>query len=107
MAYTITHASGAQEPGSTTSRFDDLLDELNVAHDEHPDVAVTHESEWCVSVYRSGDVVLENLADGDPVHATGLSRDEICERLRLVATGDIDALRNLNWSPGYPPDALP
>lgn len=105
MSYIVTHTSGTMERNLPTSRFGELLDELALTDAEHPDVSVTHESEWCITVGRSGAVILENVEDddGDPVHAVGLGREEILALLRELAVGNVDKLRSGVWQPGYPP----
>lgn len=78
-----------------------LLDELQTADAEHGDVALTHESEWCISVSRSGYVTFENLEQGEPRHMRGVSRDKILDLWARLARGDIESLETEAWIPGY------
>ena len=103
MAYHVTHLTGASEKGLSTERFSRLLDELSNADDEHPDVSVTHESEWCLTAYKSGFAVLENLEDGQPVHAGPLDRATMVSPMLAVAEGRIGDAQSYAWRPGYPP----
>jgi hypothetical protein len=103
MSYRVTHCTGEMNPGYPIERFADLLGELSVADSEHPDIAVVHESEWSLTVYRSGFVVLENLEDGEPMHLGPLDRDRTIELMIGVAEGRIAELQSEPWRPGYPP----
>ena len=86
---------------TSDAALDALLAELDAADDEHPDVSVTHESEWCISVFRNGLVVWENVEEGDPRHRTGVERAEARRLLRLVAAGSLDEVERLEWQSGY------
>lgn len=46
-----------QDPPDEAVRV--LLDELDTADAEHPDVAVSHESGWTLSAFRGGRLVWE------------------------------------------------
>jgi hypothetical protein len=81
--------------------LDALLDELEAADAEHPDVAVTHESEWCLNVFRTGLVVWENVEEGEPRHMEGVTRQEAQRLLALVARGELVEVERQNWQPGY------
>jgi hypothetical protein len=83
--------------------FGDLLDELLNADPEHPDIAVTHESEWSVTVYKSGFVVLENLEEREPFHLGPLDRNATLDLMVAIAAGRIDDVRAKAWVAGYPP----
>lgn len=103
MGYHITHRYGAMTSNPGVASFPELLAELRErAEDtEHGSVAVTHESEWCISVSLSGCVVLENLEQGEPRHMSGLSEQKILTLLALLAEGDIARLEQEAWLPGY------
>jgi hypothetical protein len=103
MSYHVMHWTGEMESGFPSERFGELLDELSDADAEHPDVAVAHESEWCLTVYRSGFVVLENLGVGNPVHCGPLDRAKTIALMLAVAEGRIDDVESEAWWPGYPP----
>ncbi len=102
MTYHVTHYTGSMEADFPVERFGDLYDELCSADSEHSDVSVTHESEWSLAVYKSGFVVLENLEDGDPLHAGPLDRETVLELMRAVAEGRIADAQAHSWTDGYP-----
>ncbi len=102
MSYHVTHSAGEMQADFPMERFGNLLDELSRADSEHPDVSVTHESEWALTVLWSGFVVLENLEHGDPVHAGPLDRPECLALMKAVAEGRIAEVRSGQWRPGYP-----
>ncbi|MFE5947114.1 hypothetical protein [Streptomyces sp. NPDC056480] len=76
-----------------------VLGGLAQAHDEHPDVSLTHEGGWCISALRGGLLVWEN-PDDDAV-APGEMRDadveEILRLFELLAAGDIASIEALPW----------
>ncbi|AVP96785.1 hypothetical protein C7S18_06040 [Ahniella affigens] len=79
-----------------------LLESLMANDPEHPDVSLTHESEWCISVYPSGIVVLENLETGEgPFHMRAVAHDRALELWQSLAAGRISELQLLQWLPGY------
>ena len=103
MAFHITHRNGAMEHDPPVSSFVELLREVNAPprDPEHPDVSVTHESEWCISVFREGYATFENLESGGERHMRGLSEKKILELWGLLAQGDIQAIESEPWRPGY------
>ncbi len=105
MSYHVTHWTGESDSTLPTERFSELLDELSAADRDHPDVSVTHETEWCLSVFRSGFVVLENLEEGDPMHLGPLDHGAILALMAAVAEGRIGDVQSAAWKPGYPPNA--
>jgi hypothetical protein len=105
MSFHMRHWTGEMDPDPSISRREALVDELDLADDEHPDVSITHESEWGLSVFRSGFVVLEHLEEGPPRHLGPLTRAEILVLMTEVAQGQLDEVRSRPWKPGYPPRA--
>ena len=65
---------------------------------------MTHETEWSLSVFRSGFVVFENVEDGHhPLHADPLDRAAVLRLMAAVAEGRISDVLSDSWKPGYPP----
>jgi len=83
------------------SSLSPLLDELATADPEHGDVSLTHESEWCISVSRSGYVTFENLEEGEPRHMRDLSREKILDLWAKLSRGEIESIESEAWLPGY------
>ena len=69
--------------------------------DEHSDVSLTHESEWCISVFRSGLVIFENLEGDEPRHMRLEHPMDALPLWQRLAGGDLEALEALPWLPGY------
>lgn len=105
MAFTITHVDGRMTPyGESGGEFDALVEELRMADDEHPDVAVSHETGMTASVFRGGLVVVEDADAGEPRSAYVQDRDELILILEAVATGRFSKLDGVvSWHPGYKP----
>jgi hypothetical protein len=102
VTYTITHTSGAMEEQPPRDSIAALLDELDGADGEHPDVSVSHESGWTLSVFPSGRVIWENIEEDDEARHVFLhDRSEIEQLLYAVADGRVDVVDSAAWSPGY------
>ncbi len=82
---------------------DGVLAELDTPLDpEHPDVALTHETGWSLSAFPSGLVVWENVEEGNaPGHRRSVERAELRQMWRLLAAGDVEAVKQRGWLPGY------
>lgn len=103
MAFHLTHRYGAMDSGEPDSDFAALLRELDDRPEdtEHGSVAVTHESEWCLSVSREGYVVFESLETGGERHMEGVPVSKILELWRYLAQGDLAQIEAEPWLPGY------
>jgi hypothetical protein len=101
MAYHLTPQFGAMERNPSPERMAAVIDGIDPNNEEHPNVSLTHESEWCIGVFASGLVTFENLEDGEPMHMRGLGRQQILDLWHKLAHGEIDGLRALPWKPGY------
>ena len=101
MSFVVTHLNGEMERDVPFSHFEDLLAELKHGDAEHFDVSVKHESEWCVSFFKSGRVVLENLEEGEPMNLGPVQRADAIEIMNEIAEGRIGDARSRPWRPGY------
>jgi hypothetical protein len=85
-------------PDETTIR--EVLAGLEKADDEHPDVALAHESGWSLSVFRDKTLLWENIEDeaaGPPKEKTFDSWDSVVGTLLTLARGDIEGVQALGW----------
>lgn len=103
MTYTITHRLGSMERNPPLEALEGLAAELDSADAEHGDVAISDESGWTISGYPNGTVVWENVQEGEPRYLASVSRKNLVELMRLVASGDLGAVENRPWQDGYPP----
>lgn len=103
MSFHLTHRHGGMTSGSSSSDFAALLSELEGPADdaEHHSVAVTHESEWSISVSRGGRVILENLETGGERHMDDVPESKLLALWQCLAAGDIAAIEREPWLPGY------
>jgi hypothetical protein len=103
MAFHIIHRLGNMDEPVGTPDFRKLLLELEEDPEdvEHASVAVTHESEWSLSAFRGGYVVFEHLENGSERHMRGISDDQIIQLWKSLAMGDIQAVEQASWAPGY------
>lgn len=93
----VMHLDGSSDP----LRLEDLpglVDELEDADDEHPDVAVGERYGWSVDAYASGLVVLTHAErPHDELVLHDVARSEVLAMFTELATGEIDALRARPW----------
>lgn len=101
MSFQCTYRWGKQDADPTSEQLRALLDELELVDDEHPDVSVTHESEWCLSAFSSGLVMFENVAgDGEPRHLCGCTRDQMLAMFDELGRRDLSAVNARPWRLG-------
>jgi hypothetical protein len=103
MSFWITHVSGAMDEDPPTTALATLVAELENADDEHPDVAVSHESGWTLSAFANGSVVWVNVEEDEvnPRHLDGVDRDQLVAMFETLATGDLSSIEAYPWVPGY------
>jgi hypothetical protein len=103
MSFIITHRYGDQERSTSAEVLPALLRELDDRKEdtEHGSVAVTHESEWCMEVFRGGHVTFAHLEEGGASHMRDVSEVRILELWRRLAEGDVASVQKEPWKPGY------
>jgi hypothetical protein len=101
MAFHITTRWGSAEREPTRDRMYEVLQELDVVDEEHPDTSLTHESEWCLSAFPSGLLVWENLEEGEPRHMTNVSRERVLQLWTMLSEGRVSEIESEPWMPGY------
>jgi hypothetical protein len=99
MSYFMYDVMGrtVDEPDPETMRR--VLDGLAEADDEHPDVSLTHESGWCLSVLHGGLLIWENPDDDSAAQgqAREVAREEVLRLFGLLAAGDIASVEAHPW----------
>ncbi|MDA1053472.1 MAG: hypothetical protein O3C40_23735 [Planctomycetota bacterium] len=100
MAFHVSSRWGGDEAEPSVDRMRAILAELDANDDEHPDVALSHESEWCLSAYPSGLLVWENLEQGEPRHMNGIPRERVLALWLKLAQGQLDDIEAEPWLPG-------
>ena len=102
MSFTITHVFGEMESDPSLERLADLLTELNEADEEHTDVAVKHESEWCLSAFPDGSLIWDHVGGvGSPRHMKNVPREKTIELWTKLAHGEIGSIHSEPWLEGY------
>ena len=107
MAYSASDRWGAVERNPSIARLRELLQSLEIDDHEHPDVALKHETDWCLSAYPGGLLVLENVEadEGNARHMRCVPRERVLGlwlALALaLAQGDLAAVEAEPWLPGY------
>jgi hypothetical protein len=104
MAFHARGRWGGDEAEPPVERLRALLHELDVQSEdiEHPDVSLTHATEWCLSAFSSGLLVWENLEGDNPKHMKGVPREKVLALWLKLAEGDIAAVEAEPWLPGLP-----
>jgi hypothetical protein len=105
MSYHVETRWGGSEEEPTDKRMLEILGELDVEDQEHPDCWLTHESGWTLSVFESGRVVYNNLeGESGPRHLAKVPRLKAFQMWKALAKGDLDTLEMEQWQPGsHPP----
>src|SRR6478752_6624545 len=99
MSYHVNRRWGDSDDDPTVARMREALAELDVEDDEHPDVALIHESGWCLGAYPSGLLIWEHLGHDNvgPGHMRGISRERVLELWQELARGEITAIDREPW----------
>ena len=102
MTYSASDRWGATELNPPIERLRELLQSLDIEETEHPDVALKHETEWCLSAYRSGLLVWENVEaeHNNAKHMKCVPREVVPGLWLKLARGDIAAIQAEPWLPG-------
>ena len=101
MSYHVNSRWGASDDNPSVDKMREALAELEVEDVEHPDVALIHQSGWCLGAYPSGLLVWENLEAGEPRHMRGISRERVLELWQRLSRGELDAIEVEPWKAGY------
>lgn len=103
MSYFANDRWGASEPEPTRDRMREILAELDLDDDEHPDASLSHESGWTLSAFGSGLVIWQNVEsrDAKPRHIRGVSRERVLELWLRLANGELPVIEREPWLPGY------
>ena len=102
MSYWVNHLMGDSEVDISFDSLPSLYEELSQASEEHTDVSLTHESEWCISAFKSGLLVWENVAgEGEPKHMKNVSKEKVISLWQELANGNIAEIDKEQWYPGY------
>src|SRR5262245_51203859 len=101
MSFLLVNRQGAMVRDPSMAAVDPVLAELDgPPDDEHPDVALSHESGWTLSAFASGLVVSENVeADDPPRRLTEVRREQVRELWLALAVGDFEAIEQQPWQP--------
>ncbi|MGW7486374.1 hypothetical protein [Streptomyces sp. NPDC054786] len=99
MSYFMRDVMGGTLDDPDTATMAQVLEGLADADDEHPDVSLSHESGWCLSVFAGGLVLWENTEDDSvvPGEMRVSGREEALRLFGLLAAGDVTALEELPW----------
>ncbi len=104
MVFHVRWRQGDSVSNPDEQTINAVLAELDEPLDpEHPDVALTHESEWCLSAYPSGLIVWENLEDDEvPVrHMRNVSKQDVRRLWAELAQGKLQVVDAEDWTLGY------
>ena len=103
MSFHVTHRYGAMDKDPSLASLPSLLQELDDRPEdtEHGSVALTHESEWCISASRGGYIVFEHLERGGERHMRDVPSAKIIDLWSRLARGDIAGIESEPWRSGY------
>lgn len=100
----VVHQSGETEIDYPLENLTTLLNELNGIEDEMAQVALTHQSDWCLSINPQGLLMWENniLPLEYCWYMEGVSQEKVVALWHLLAQGEIDKIKQENWIEGDP-----
>lgn len=100
MAYFMTDLMGETVDQPDENRIREIISGLENADDEHPDVALSHESGWSLSVFSDKTLLWENVEDSSvtPREVTLDSWDAVVGLLLALSRGDIAEVEQADWS---------
>ena len=102
MSYFAYDRMGSTVISPDEAAMSALLSSLTTPDPEHPDVSLSHESGWCLSVFGSGLVILENVETGEgPWHMRLPSPQHSLNLWQLLSGGQIAAIQSHPWVSGY------
>ena len=98
-----TIAGGPWKKNPPIERLRELLRSLDMEDKEHADVALKHETEWCLSAYSGGLLVWENAEVEEDMarHMKCVPRERVLGLWLALAQGDLAAIEAEPWLPGY------
>src|SRR5438874_6940453 len=104
MEFIMTNVLGDMSSSSDLETIPTLVNQLDQADPEHPDVSLRRPDGWTLSASRNGDLILENVdaKPASPRHMAGVGRSRMADLMRLLALGDFAALDREEWRTGYP-----
>ena len=103
MSYMAVHLDNTNEANYPKSNFPMLLAELGRSKSEDEYVAITHESDWSLSVYPSGLTIWQsNLTANEVLYQPSLSKEKVLSLWLLLAKGSIQETQNQPWQEGDP-----
>lgn len=101
LAFHVSRRWGGDIDEPTVAEMREVLSELDAEDEEHPSVALIHESGWCLAAYGTL-LVWEHLeGTGDPRHMNNASRDRVLELWLKLSRGEIAEVESEHWLPGY------
>jgi hypothetical protein len=111
MPGNVTRRHGEMEV-SSADKIPSLIAELDDPDDgEHSAVSVSDESGWTIIGFPDGLVVWENVEDEEgeggyagPRHMENVPREDLDHLMRLVVSGDLASIEEMDWRRGYEPD---
>jgi hypothetical protein len=101
VAYHTYDRWGNCESNTSVENMRALLEQLDLEDEEHTNVSLTHESEWCLGAYEGGLLVWENLESGEPRHMYPIERERVLELWLALSEGQLETVEKEAWLPGY------
>jgi hypothetical protein len=105
MPFTIMHRMGDMDVDPPIESLEDLLKELEIEDEEHPDVSVRHdETQWCLSAFPGGLLIWGNVEDedGHARHLKNVPREKVLELWTKLTKGELSSINSEPWINGYP-----
>ncbi len=100
----VIHIDQSHSVDYPIDKFPKLLSELDGEIDIEKYVALTHESEWCLSVAPNNLLILNNNFDelDDSWYMENVANENIIKLWCLLAIGNVDKIKAEQWIYGDP-----
>ncbi len=97
----LTNRWGESFAEPTLDQLKSALADLDEPEDDAPDCWLSDDDGWTVSVFESGNIVLQNVETTEgPWHVLAASRATALEYWRLLSVGDVETLKKRISRPG-------
>jgi hypothetical protein len=94
---------GDMDVDPPVASLEELLRELEIKDEEHPDVSVRHdETQWCLSAFPDGLLIWENVEEGHSQHMKDVPREKILHLWTKLTKEELSSIHSEPWITGYP-----
>lgn len=104
MNFLVVHADGRHDEAYPLDKLHLLPKQVKGLADAEQCVALTNETEWCLSYHATGDLLWENnLGDlMDTWYMSNVSEEKLLQLWMLLIESEIEKIKQEDWIKGDP-----